>query len=465
MTDYSYLWKRENPFYSLHKETWERSRAAYSGGADYIETALIKHISEVEPEFAERRHRAYYFNYPRKIARLITQYVLSEEPRRRNIVPELEEDFSRSGLRTNEVMRQFSTMLNVYGAAWLLVDMPEFTGELDPERKKLEKIRPYAMTLSPLTVVDWCYAPDGALSWAVVAENGTYTENPFLPPVRFSRRRLWTRDEWYLFERNGDTGHIFLKSSATHGLGRVPLIRSVESDGFGMDASHWFEDAVRISDAILNNESEAQMNAVKQMFGVLVISEGFARSARQTVAGENGEPHGQKFSHVLARSAAIWESTEEKGISRYISPSGIETQAIRSENLHLKKELFDVIGLAVQKDSSQEQTAESKAWDYQNVKQFLVTRADILEQTELLAWELMHCWDRSAEIPEVVYNRDFAVTDLKNSVEALLGLEQIHQSPEFKKEIARSAVVLLEKINKITPAVRRKILEEIDHVQ
>jgi urease gamma subunit len=238
MSDYSFLWKRENPFYSLHKDIWERSRAAYSGGTDYIDQALIKHISEVDLEFAERRRRAYYFNYPRKIARLITQYVLGEEPRRRNTVPELEEDFSRSGLRVNEVMRQFSTMLNVYGAAWLLVDMPGFTGELDPERQKRERIRPYALTLSPLAVVDWSYGEDGALAWAVVAENGTYSPNPFLPPVRFSRRRLWTRDEWYLFERENDTARILLKESAVHGLGRVPLIRGIESDGFGMDANH-----------------------------------------------------------------------------------------------------------------------------------------------------------------------------------------------------------------------------------
>jgi hypothetical protein len=203
------------------------------------------------------------------------------------------------------------------------------------------------------------------------------------------------------------------------------------------------------------------MNAVKQMFGLLVISESFARNARSATDGA-AEAGGGKFSHVLARSAAIWESNEEKGISRYISPSGIETQAIRSENLHLKKELFDVIGLAVQKESAAEQTAESKAWDYQNVKQFLVSRADILEQTELLAWELIHCWDRGVEVPEVIYNRDFAVADLKDSVETLLGLEQLGMSSEFQREIARSGVVLLEKINRITPSVRRKILEEID---
>ncbi len=72
----------------------------------------------------------------------------------------------------------------------------------------------------------------------MVAENGTYSPNPFLPPVRFSRRRLWTRDEWYLFERENDTARILLKESAVHGLGRVPLIRGIESDGFGMDANH-----------------------------------------------------------------------------------------------------------------------------------------------------------------------------------------------------------------------------------
>ena len=59
----------------------------------------------------------------------------------------------------------------------------------------------------------------------------------------------------------------------------VPLVELIEPDGFGIEANHWFEDVVRISDAILNNESEAQMNVVKQMFGMLVVSENFQRGA------------------------------------------------------------------------------------------------------------------------------------------------------------------------------------------
>ena len=461
MMDGEFVFRREHPGFSSGRETWLRSKAAYSGGKNYIDAALIKHVSEIELEFEERRRRAYYFNYPRKIARLISQYVFSTEPQRKNADPDMIEDFSRNGLRINEVMRQFSTMLNVYGAAWMLVEMPAFEGELDPERKQRERIRPYAVALSPLSVVDWAYGSDGRLMWALVEEKVCCAADPFAPPVAKLRRRLWTRDQWMLFEKTG--GSVQMVGQGEHRLGMVPLIRYEESDGFGMDASHWFEDAVRISDAILNNESEAQMNIVKQMFGLLVISENFARSGNIADSDAGTASGDRKFSHVLARSAAIWEATDEKGISRYISPSGAETARIREENVNLKKELFDVIGLAVQKDGSVAQSAESKAWDQQNVRQFLATRADILEQSEMQAWKLIHAWDPSIPVPEISYNREFAVIDLKDSITALLGLKNVDAGAEYQRELSRAAVTLLEKIKKISPETRKTIFEQIDN--
>ena len=64
-----FLFQRRHERYLRQLESWRRSAAAYSGGADYIAEALIRHLSEIEPEFLERRNRAYYFNYPRRIAR------------------------------------------------------------------------------------------------------------------------------------------------------------------------------------------------------------------------------------------------------------------------------------------------------------------------------------------------------------------------------------------------------------
>jgi hypothetical protein len=463
MADFDYIFKREHPVYRKNKTVWERSRKAYSGGSDYIKSALIKHVSEIDLEFSERIKRAYYFNYPRKIARLITQYVLSADPQRHNADSGLIEDFSRNGLRVNEVMRQFSTILNVYGSAWMLVEMPRFSGEVDPERKSHDRLRPYAMAISPLAVVDWAYGTDGRLQWVLLEENSFNNLDPLAPPKARHLRRLWTRNDWMLFEKKSDSGKIVLREKGTHGLGKVPFVHAVEADGFGMSANHWFEDIVRVSDAILNNESEAQMNIVKQMFGLLVISESFARGAKtfnkNTADNDEGT---QKFSHVLARSAAIWESSEEKGVSRYIAPSGTETKYIREENINLKKEMFDVVGMAVQRDSKSSQTAESKAWDHQNVRQFLASRVDTLEQAELKAWQLMRLWDPTSKEPEIIYNREFSIINLKDSIEALLGLKDLAEGSEYQREIAKAAVSLLEKIKKIAPEARKSIFAQIE---
>ena len=157
--DYSYLFRRRHPEYRCNHLMWERCRNAYSGGADYIRKALIQHVSEVDLEFAERLNRAYYFNYPRKIARLITQYILAVEPSRINADALLLEDFSRNGLRVNEVMRQFSTLLNVYGSAWMLVEMPAFTGEVTPERQLQENLHPYAVVYQECFLRKWELLP------------------------------------------------------------------------------------------------------------------------------------------------------------------------------------------------------------------------------------------------------------------------------------------------------------------
>ncbi len=456
MNDYEIIFRREHEKHARQKDFWMRAEAAYSGGKVYLEQALIRHVSEVEPEFAERRHRACYFNYPRRTARLISQFVLSEEPQRLNTDPDLVEDFSRDGLRVNEVMRQVSTYLNCFGLAWIIVDMPAFNGNIDLATKKQQRIRPYARALKPLAVTDWHFGNDGKLLWAIVEESGHDASNPLTPPARFVKRRLWERDRWTLFSRD-ESGAIRIIDQQEHHLGQVPLVMCEEADGFGMGANHWFEDVVRISDAILNAESEAQMNIIKQMFGLLVVSESF-RNGDFTSDASDTEI---RFSHVLARSAALWEMPEEKGISRYIAPSGTETAQIRSEIINLKKELYEVIGLAVQKDSQTDQTAESKAWDHLNVTQFLASRADLMEQTEMQAWKLMRAWDDSVKMPEISYNREFSVIDLKDAIEALLNINSLKAGMEFRRETARAAVKLLGKIKKIDDSVKQKIESDI----
>jgi len=453
------LFTRCHPEYIKSERIWRRSAAAYSGGAEYIEEALIRHVSEIDIEFEERRRRAYYFNYPRAIARRITQYVLAHDPQRSGGDPELIEDFSRTGLRVNEVMRQLSTLLNVYGRTWLMVESPNFDGKVDLERARRERLRPYCRALSPLHVTDWAYGDDGRLLWVLLKENVFDNSDPFSTPRRYSRRRLIERDRWRLFESS--TAGIAEIAGGVNPAGCVPLIEITEPDGFGLDARHWFEDVVRISEAILNNESEAQMNVVKQMFGMLVVSDAFVRGGKSRQNGNSGS----NFAATVARSAAIVESVEEKGISRFISPSGVENAAIRAENISLKRELYDVVGLAVQSPSREAQTAESKAWDFQNVCQFLSARADLLEQAEKAAWSLMQKFDPGIHIPQISYSRKFAVRDLADSIGGLLQLRELESGPSFRRALSRSALDLLDAVGNVGNTDRKMILDEIENTQ
>ena len=200
MSESTFIFNSRHPEYVAHVEAWRRARDAYSGGTKYIHQALIRHVSEIPLEFEERQRRAYYFNYPRNIAQRITQYALAVDPVRAGANAELVEDFSRSGLRANEVMRQASTLLNIYGRAWLFCGAPAFEGTVDRERAERERLRPYCVALSPLSVKDWAYGDDRRLLWAKIEELHTYDSDPAVSRQTVRRVRLWTRDRWELYD-------------------------------------------------------------------------------------------------------------------------------------------------------------------------------------------------------------------------------------------------------------------------
>ena len=127
----------------------------------------------------------------------------------------------------------------------------------------------------------------------------------------------------------------------------------------------------------------------------------------------------------------------------------------------LKRELFDLVGMAWAPDLHQAQTAESKSWDFHAVRQFLTSRVDLLEQAEAKAWEIMRKFDPSVPVPKIAYNRDFSIPDLKSSVESLLGLKELYGGAAFQRELAETSLFLLEKVRKLSPDAREKIMREI----
>ena len=166
------------------------------------------------------------------------------------------------------------------------------------------------------------------------------------------------------------------------------------------------------------------------------------------------------FGYTLAKG--VKEAVDEKGISRFISPTGVETATIRSENEALKRELYEIVGLAIQSRSRDNNSAESKAWDFQNASQFLAARADLLEQSELEAWKIMHRYDRDIQVPQICYNRKFAIRDLESAIAGLLQLSTLDVGSSFRRAIGYAATELLDDVEPISTQHKQEIFNEIN---
>lgn len=129
----------------------------------------------------------------------------------------------------------------------------------------------------------------------------------------------------------------------------------------------------------------------------------------------------------------------------------------------MRKELYNVVGLATSKDTKMVESAEAKAWDYQAVEQYMATRADVLEQCEIRAWQMLNMWMPTIQVPKVSYNRNFAILDLKESVAALLELSGFNQqNDDYQREIGKTALALLNRLRQLPQEVQERILKEIE---
>ncbi|UDQ98960.1 hypothetical protein AAEX28_02455 [Lentisphaerota bacterium WC36G] len=481
MPNYDIIFSRTSPLYKEKNQSWCDSASAYDGGEQHIKRALIKHQSETNGKFDERKKRAFYLNYPRKIANLITNYLFSTAPTRDGVNIDVEADFDRLGRNANEIMRQVSLTKNIFRTGYVLVENVAISGNVDLKTKKEQKLRPYVRVLNPFQVTDYCVGEDGLFEWCIVREEILDNKDPLAEPVTKERRRLWTRKDWKLFEKDSKNSEIKLIKEATHALGMVPIIQFSDVDSYTVNNNiHWFEDLVRISNAILNNGSEAQMNIIMQMFGMLIVPESFAQinseddqlndiddesdelaplPSSRTTPLETDE---SEFAQKLDRFTAIVESAEEKGTSRYISPGGAENKTIREENVMLKNEMFDIVGLALQSSSNAAQSGYSKSWDHLTIAQGMAVRAASLQQLELQIWEILHQWDKSISVPKVTYNSDFAIKDIATEVKALMDIASFQLGDLGDKTVLKAIVEKLNEINPISNDVKKEIFESID---
>jgi len=239
---------------------WQKLRAFYAGGKELLQDPELMqiifppHMQEREDVYMERKHRAFYINYPGEILDHIVAS-LSSNPVQAEPTKPVESfydvffnDVSFPGgekkpLNTH-LTDQILTALQC-GVAWTLVDLPPIIElfaqeELMSEEAQREMggLDAYAISIDPESVFDWEETPSGEFVWvktAVVHREHSFVGGSDILRIDYT---IYRPDDWgkYSISYSEDNPPrekqpIQLVETGPHTFGRVPLLRLKLPDG------------------------------------------------------------------------------------------------------------------------------------------------------------------------------------------------------------------------------------------
>ena len=478
-----YIFERKHPYYVKTLPIWIRATKAYKGGRSYVRNTLTKHPSETPEEFKYRQEHSYNINLIKYSAHKFGDYIFSKPPRRIKVNEDIVKDFDRKGKDANAVMREIFDYYTIYGLSWIFVDMPVLKGNLVAlDVKKNEKIRPYVNAVAPMDVPDWDFDDKGELNWIIREEIITEKYNPFVKPVRKKRRTLYTKTYWQTFDVVLDGGEgvnptpsVIVGEKHPHTLGKVPVMAytTVLFNKYFNQPS--IDDVLTIHDAVLHSESELVTNILKQTYGQLVLPAStniLAQRIKSKLVQEDptlniNDPHvqeviRQEVSIVLSRTKHITEDAEERGTARYIQPAGANIETIIKADDRLVNMIIKLYGFMVGVETGQRESAESKSADNISLAAQLTSIATRLEELELKIWELLSIYDSTISIPEINYNKNYDINELKSVIATLVELVNIDAGENYQKEVKRTALHVLDRIKRVNDDSYELIEKDIE---
>ncbi len=472
------IFSRECDFYKENLDVWKKAAAALNGGRNYLKNVLKKHPSETEDEHKARVDVSYNINLIKYSTGRFGDYIFSKPPRRENVKLNIVQDFDRRKAHADSVMRTIFDYHTIFSLVWVFVDMPEFEGNLiNVKTKEVQKVRPYVRVVPPMAVPDWSFNEVGELDWVILSERVIEKSDPFMQDEEIERRILYTKHYWQRFEKRLKEG-VSYKDRYTayppvpNQLGRVPVIPYSELLPENIVTTPKIADILTVHDAVLFGESELLTNILKQTYGQLVLpasTRGTVQAIKREFVKRDGKLNEkvlediitQQINEKISRTKAIIEGEDERGTARYIQPTGANVTSIILHNDRLVNLIMKLYGFLVGVHTTQRESAESKSVDNISLSSQLTSIANKLQELENQIWEMMNEFDTTVTIPDVEYNTDFDIHELRAIIASIVELVNINCGPTYNKQLMKTATHILNSIHHIPDEDYEKIVKEI----
>ncbi len=462
--------KRKHPQYDECVRLWDFLLASYRGGLgmqgrsgmtpDQVRNlkpsgyyaGLFRFKRENIDDYLIRVAQTPYRPYVRKIIKAFANYVTKDEPEREGV--ESMKDFilncDRKGTSLTNVTQSELALQAALGEINILIDMPSIDRPMFTQYDvNLAGLKPYSVVIMPQSIIDWSVNVNGKYDWVII--ESTYFENDLSADNAVVRkyRTFWDDKIWQIYQE-GDSKKksekkFELLKEGPHPCGECPVIRvsAEDVDNAAVTPESWAYDLFDLNRAIYSLDADNLANIHMQTHGQMIIP----RSGVNT----------DEDVKIATISEAWTETPEERGITRFEQPTGAESVTIRDSIADLKREMYNVAGLMHRTDTRAAETAESKAWDFQEINGFLAQFARTADWAEQEKIRLAAKWLGKTIDPKVTYPKDYAIEDIEKTTAAILDLKSIG----FSSETGRKAVV--KKVFKaLLPEADQALMTEIE---
>lgn len=413
--------ERRHPEYVEYLNHWNFLEDTYEGGREWFKNNLFRYIKEGDKEYADRVARAYRFNHTREVVDLVQKYIFkSPVARNEQDAPEEISNFWKnvtlSGLDITQFMRLTCNLSSIYGRIWVFMDTNKTANVISLADEKAAKSRVYAYFVTPQNVLDMGYSETGDLLWTLVRETIRDDKDPILSSGEIKERfRLWTKEEWVLFEVLTDartkkkTVAIVDRGPVTIGMvPGFPVDNIIGEDRYCAPAL--IADIAYLDRAVGNYLSNLDAIIQDQTFSQL------AMPAQNLMPGED------KYEKLLEMGTKrVFLFDGEGSIPPfYLSPDVKQAEIIVTVVNKIINEIYHTVGMAGERTKQDNavgidnSSGVAKAYDFERLNSLLTTKAGSLENAENTLIKLVCAYSKITPPDEelVKYPQTFDVRSL-----------------------------------------------------
>lgn len=451
--------ERRHPMYAELRPHWDFLASSYNGGRAWFKSNIFRYIKEGDQEFRDRVERAYRFNHTRETVDLVNKYLFrAPVARKRDDAPAPVKAFwekvNSQGLDIDEFMRVVSLKQSIFGRPWVVID--------NRNTEEGKGVDLYAYVVPPQQVVDYATDPTGDTLWVLIEEHVRDDANPLdCTGEMYKRYRLWTREEWYLFECVGkekvsgsnEEQEVWDQvDGAVHGLGLVPAIPANNAIGSDLwDCPALIADVAYLDRAVSNYASNLDAIIQDQTFSQL------AMPAQGVLPGDDAY---NKVLEMGTKRVFLFDG-EGGAAPQFLSPDPTQATLILAAIGQLINEIYHSVGLAgerTKQDNSKgidNSSGVAKTKDFERVVALLSSKADALEVVEYKMIKVICAWAEVAEPEQDLVNypveSQFDVRTLYDEIDIGMKLRLMGLPP----------LILEEQINRLTAKLFPDLAEKV----